>query len=99
VARKFYQHDDSIGRDLIDGIVHEDLPEPHFEKILAPVTQITIQHELPRRFVRYAFMDLDYYAVSPAIARRFYYGDNGNGTYYVTIDFIDRWSGVVRLDV
>jgi len=99
VARRFYQHDDANGRDLIDGILHADLPEPHFENVLAPVTTVTIQHALPRRFVRYEFMDLEYYAVPKTVARRVYYGDNGNGTYYVTIDFSDRWSGVVRLDV
>ena len=99
MARKILVHDDSDGRDYVDAIAHGDLPEPHYERILAPVTTVTIQHSLPRRFVRYELMDLEYYAAAKTVVRRLYFGDNGNGTYFVTIDFADRWSGVVRLDV
>lgn len=98
MSRKVLLHDDSDGRSYADALTHTDLPEPHFEQLLAPVTTVTIQHALPRRMVRCTLMDLDYYEAPRTVVRRLFYGDNGDGTYFVTIDFVGRWSGVVRLD-
>lgn len=98
MAELFLRHDDSDGREYAGALEHTDLPEPHFEKLLAPVESVTIQHSLPRRFVRITLMDLDYYEAPRSVVRRLQYGDNGDDTFYVQIDFNGRFSGVVRID-
>lgn len=87
----------ALHHDLADGRTVA-LDGTHFERILAPVTSIVIQHPIPRRFVRHAFMDLDYYAVADTVAQTVFFGDNGDGTYRVEIVFHAPFSGVVRLD-
>lgn len=86
------------GREYVGVIDAADLPEPHETRVLAPVSTVTVQHPFGRRLVRVTLMDLDYYEVPRTAVARVFYGDNGNGTYYVQIDFNTRFSGVIRID-
>lgn len=98
MARLFYIHETDDGREYVDTIHSADLPEPRTVSVLAPVTTITVQHNFPRRFTRVALMDLQYYEVPRTVVARLFYGDNGDDTYFVTIDFNTPFSGVIRID-
>lgn len=76
-------------------------PAPHLEVVSSPVTQITIEHALPRRYVLVTLIGPSHYRLPESFIADIYYGQHSpviTNEYYVTINFNTTFTGTIRLD-
>lgn len=74
---------------------------PHWTTITSPVTAVTIEHTLPRRYVEVMLISPDHYRLPEGIISSIYYGQHSpvvTNEFYVEITFNDPFTGTIRLD-